>query len=90
MAQKHCAWFIRLDLLLVTESKWQRIKWHRIECMVVITFPDLATERRALGYLAGRFSGRVLKGGINFVPEAALESLARENIPFTVKGIVAG
>ena len=54
--------------------------------MVTITFPDRATEKRALGFLLGRFSGRVLKSGEHVVPEAALEALADQNIPFTVKG----
>jgi hypothetical protein len=54
--------------------------------MVIIQFPDLPTEKHALGFLMGRFSGRVLKGGIHLVPEAALEALAAENISFTVKG----
>src|SRR5919198_5723547 len=54
--------------------------------MVTITFPDRETEKRALGFLLGRWSGRVLRGGIHLVPEAALEALADQNIPFTVKG----
>lgn len=54
--------------------------------MVTITFPDRDTEKRALGFLLGRFSGRVLKTGEHLVPEAALEALANQNIPFTVKG----
>ena len=54
--------------------------------MVVITFPDRDTERRALAFLLGRFSGRVLQSGENLVPEAALEALADQNIAFTVKG----
>jgi len=54
--------------------------------MIMITFPDRATERQALAFLLGRFSGRVLKSGVHFVPEPALEALARENISFTVKG----
>jgi hypothetical protein len=54
--------------------------------MVTITFPDRATEKRGLGFLLGRFSGRVLKSGEHLVPEAALEALADQNIPFTVKG----
>lgn len=54
--------------------------------MVVITFPDRPTERKALGFLLGRFSGRVLKTGEHLVPEAALEALADQNIPFSVKG----
>jgi len=54
--------------------------------MITITFPDRETEERALGFLLGRFSGRVLKSGEHLVPEAALEALADRNIPFTVKG----
>jgi len=54
--------------------------------MIMITFPDRATERQALAFLLGRFSGRVLKGGLHLVPEAALEAMARENISFMVKG----
>jgi hypothetical protein len=54
--------------------------------MITITFPDRETEKRALGFLLGRFSGRVLKSGEHLVPEAALEALANQNIPFTVQG----
>ena len=54
--------------------------------MVAITFPDHETARRALAFLLGRFSGRVLRSGEHLVPEAALEALADQNIPFTVKG----
>ena len=54
--------------------------------MVTITFPDRETEKRALGFLLGRFSGRVMKSGEHLVPDAALEVLANENIPFFVKG----
>jgi hypothetical protein len=54
--------------------------------MVIITFHDRATERKALGFLLGRFSGRVLKGGEHLVPEAALEALVEQNIAFIVKG----
>jgi hypothetical protein len=57
--------------------------------MVAITFPDRATEKRALAFLLGRFSGRVLQSGEHLVPEAALESLADQNIPFAVKGKAA-
>jgi hypothetical protein len=54
--------------------------------MVIITFHDRATERKALAFLLGRFSGSVLKTGEHLVPDAALEALAQQNIPFTVKG----
>lgn len=54
--------------------------------MVTIVFPNRATEKRALAFLLGRFSGRLLGSGEHLVPEAALEALADQNIPFTVKG----
>ena len=54
--------------------------------MITITFPDRDIQKRALGFLLGRFSGRVLKSGEHLVPEAALEALADQNIPFTVQG----
>jgi hypothetical protein len=57
-----------------------------VRAMVTITFPDRVTEKRALAYLLGRFSGRVVRSGEHLVPEAALEALADQNIPFTVKG----
>ncbi len=54
--------------------------------MITIVFPNRETEKRALGFLLGRFSGRVLKSGEHLVPEVALEALADQNIPFTVRG----
>jgi len=54
--------------------------------MITITFPDRETEKRALAFLLGHFSGRVLSSGEHLVPEGALEALADQNIPFTVKG----
>ena len=54
--------------------------------MVIINFKDRATEKKALGFLLGRFSGRIARNGEHIVPEAALEALAAENISFTVKG----
>jgi hypothetical protein len=54
--------------------------------MVTITFPNRKTEKQALAFLLGRFSGRVLRSGEHLVPEAALEALADQNIPFTVTG----
>ncbi len=54
--------------------------------MVVITFPDNDTQKKALGFLLGRFSGKVLKNGAHIVPEAALAALADMNIRFTVHG----
>jgi hypothetical protein len=63
-----------------------RLVWRRFQRMVTIIFPDRTTEKRALAFLLGRFSGRVLRSGEHLVPEAALEALADQNIPFTVKG----
>ena len=54
--------------------------------MVTIKFADRDAEKRALAFLLGRFSGRVLRSGEHLVPEAALEALADQNIPFTVQG----
>ncbi len=54
--------------------------------MVTITFADRETEKKALAFLLGRFSGRVLASGEHLVPESALEALARQNIAFTVEG----
>jgi hypothetical protein len=54
--------------------------------MITITFPDAQTEKQALAFLLGRFSGRVLKTGEHLVPEAALEALAGQNIVFAVQG----
>jgi hypothetical protein len=54
--------------------------------MVTVTFPDRETERRALAFLLGRFSGWVLRAGEHLVPESASEALADQNIPFRVEG----
>ena len=53
--------------------------------MVTVTFPDRETEKRALGFLLGRFSGRVLRTGEHIIPEAACEALAGQNIAFAVQ-----
>jgi hypothetical protein len=58
----------------------------KVNAMVTITFADREAEKRALAFLLGRFSGRVLKSGEHLVPEAALEALADQNISFIVKG----
>ncbi len=54
--------------------------------MILIQFPDRDTEIQGLAILIGRFSGKVLRGGLHIVPEAALETLTAQNIPYTVKG----
>jgi hypothetical protein len=54
--------------------------------VVLIQFADRETEIKGLAFLVGRFSGKVLRGGLHIVPEAALEALAAQNIPYSVKG----
>ncbi len=54
--------------------------------MITISFPDRDTEKRALAFLLGRYSGRVIQSGEHLVPEVALEALAQEGITFTVNG----
>jgi hypothetical protein len=54
--------------------------------VVVVTFPDKITRRKALGFLLGRFSGKSLKTGEVIIPEGALAALAERNLEFTVKG----
>ena len=54
--------------------------------MIVIRFDDSEAKRRALGFLAGRFSFKSWASGEMAVPEAALAHLAAEGIAFAVEG----
>jgi hypothetical protein len=54
--------------------------------MIKIRFSDAAAERRALGYLAGRYSFKTYSTGETIVPDAALSALALEGIHFSVQG----
>jgi hypothetical protein len=54
--------------------------------MIRIRFPDAASDRRALGFLPGRFSFKSWSTGEMLVPPAALSALALEGIPFIVEG----
>jgi hypothetical protein len=54
--------------------------------MIMIHFDDAEAKRRALGFLAGRFSCKSWASGEMVVPEAALPHLAREGITFVVEG----
>lgn len=54
--------------------------------MILIRFSEEASHRRALGFLAGRFSFKSWATGEMAVPEAALAHLATEGIPFSVEG----
>jgi hypothetical protein len=63
-----------------------RVAYRETTTMITITLPDRDTQKKALGFLLVRFSGRVLRSGKLIVPAAALEALANQNIPFTVHG----
>ncbi|HZL34585.1 MAG TPA: hypothetical protein VFC78_04690 [Tepidisphaeraceae bacterium] len=54
--------------------------------MVLIRFQDSAAKRRALDYLAGRFSFKSWSTGQMLVPECALPELAIEGVTFLVEG----
>jgi hypothetical protein len=54
--------------------------------MIIIRLPDHAAKRRALGYLAGRFSFKSWATGEMMVPATALPALALEGIRFSVEG----
>ena len=54
--------------------------------MIVIRFDDSETKRRALGFLAGRFSFKSWSTGEMAVSEAALAHLATEGISFIAEG----
>ena len=54
--------------------------------MIIVRFSDEATQKRALAFLIGRFSGHSWASGEVAVPEEALAPMAREGIAFTVEG----
>jgi len=54
--------------------------------MILVRFPNSESERRALGFLAGRFSFKTWATREALVPENALAFLATEGISFTVEG----
>jgi len=54
--------------------------------MICVRFPDAVAERRALGFLAGRFTFKSSANGETLVPEEVLRALAREGIRFNVEG----
>lgn len=54
--------------------------------MIKLRFPNSDAERKAIGYLAGRYSFKTFADGYTLVPEAALSSLAVAGISFTVEG----
>ena len=54
--------------------------------MIVIRFSDREAERRALGFLAGRFSFKSWETGEVAVHESALPYIAKEGLRFSVEG----
>ena len=54
--------------------------------MVLVRFNDIEAKRKALAYLAGRFSFKSWATGEMLVPEAALPEMAVEGIQFSVEG----
>jgi hypothetical protein len=54
--------------------------------IIRIRFPDQESKRRALGFLAGRFSFTSYASGEMLVVESALPALAVEGISFTAEG----
>jgi len=54
--------------------------------MVILRFDTADEERRALGWLAGRFSFKTWDNGDLMVHDAVLPYLAREDISFRVQG----
>jgi hypothetical protein len=54
--------------------------------MVIIRFDDEEAEKRALGWLAGRFSFKTWSNGDLMLHERVLPCLAREGITFRVQG----
>jgi hypothetical protein len=54
--------------------------------MIILQFDDAEAEKKALGWLAGRFSFKTWASGDLMVHETVLPYLAREGIVFKVKG----
>ena len=54
--------------------------------MVIVRFDNEEQERRALGWLAGRFSFKTWDNRELMVHESFLPYLAREGVPFKVQG----
>ncbi|MBI5774792.1 MAG: hypothetical protein HZA89_13740 [Verrucomicrobia bacterium] len=54
--------------------------------MIIIRFSDDEAKRRALGYLAGRFSFKSWATGEMMLPEQALPYLAVQGVRFEVEG----
>jgi hypothetical protein len=57
-----------------------------LKYMMKIRFQDADSERKAIGFLAGRFPFKTFADGYTLVPEGALSGLALADISFTVEG----
>lgn len=57
--------------------------------MVLTRFADFQIQRRALGYLTGRFLGSTWANDGPLISEKVLEQLVLERIEFTVPGCPA-
>ena len=57
--------------------------------MIQVRFPDAEMERKAIGFLAGRFSFKTFADGHTLVPELALARMASEGITLIVEGRAA-
>jgi hypothetical protein len=65
------------------EPMLNRVSWRP---KIKLRFPDPESERKALGFLAGRFSFKTFHDGSTLVPETALSHLALAGLRFTVEG----
>jgi hypothetical protein len=54
--------------------------------MIRIRFPSPDVERKAIGFLVGRFNFKTWSTGETLIPENALGVLAVEGIAYTVEG----
>lgn len=54
--------------------------------MVIISFDDKETEKKAMDFLVGRYSFKTWADGKLMLPEPALGALAAEGVSFRVQG----
>ena len=71
-------WLSRVTGKCPTSCKYESDIISSRGIMITIKFTNADTELEALGFLLGRFPGRVLKTGEVFVPDAALQALVLE------------
>jgi hypothetical protein len=56
--------------------------------LILIKFADEAIQKKALGFLIGKYSGHSWATGEMAVPEEALAPMAREGLTFKIEGPV--